>query len=88
MLVPELRVQWLHEYDRAKQTTGASFAADPTGQTAFTTVGMTPVSNLADVTLGVTLVRANNLSLTVRYELQAGSGFVSNTGILRLQQQF
>ena len=66
----------------------ADFAADATGGTAFTTAGATPVSNLADVTLGVTLVRANNLSLAARYELQAGSGFVSNTGILRLQQQF
>jgi outer membrane autotransporter protein len=88
VLVPELRVQWIHEYDHAKQTTGASFAGDPTGQTAFTTVGMTPISDFADLSLGVTLVRANNLSLTVRYELQVGSGFVSNTGILRLQQQF
>ncbi|MGV2293645.1 autotransporter domain-containing protein, partial [Trinickia sp. YCB016] len=72
-LVPELRVQWIHEYDQARQTTGAGFAADATGETAFTTVGATPVSNLADVSLGVTLVRASNLSISARYELQAGS---------------
>ena len=38
--------------------------------------------------LGVTLLRANNLSLSVRYELQAASGFISQTGIVRLQQRF
>ncbi|WP_321785239.1 autotransporter domain-containing protein [Paraburkholderia sp. J94] len=87
-LVPELRVQWIHDYNRTRQTTSASFAADPTGATAFTTLAATPLSNLADVSIGVTLVRASNLSVSARYELQAGSGFISNTGILRLQQRF
>jgi outer membrane autotransporter protein len=87
-IVPDLQVQWIHEYDHTAQATGASFAGDPTGQTAFTTVGATPVSNLADVSLGATLLRANNLSLSVRYELQAGSGFVSQTGIVRVRQVF
>ncbi len=87
-IVPELRAAWVHEYNRTRQSTGASFAGDPTGATGFTTVGMTPVSNLADISLGLTLLRANNLSVTARYELQAGSGFISNTGILRLEQRF
>jgi len=87
-IVPNLQVQWIHEFDHTAQTTGASFAADPTGQTAFTTVGATPVSNLADVSLGVTLLRANNLSLSLRYELQAGGGFVSQTGSVRVRQAF
>lgn len=87
-IVPELRAQWIHDYNRTRQTTSASFAADTTGETAFTTLAATPLSNLADVSIGVTLVRANNLSVSARYELQAGSGFISNTGILRLQQRF
>jgi len=87
-IVPDLQVQWIHEYDHTAQATGASFAGDPTGQTAFTTVGATPVSNLADVSLGATLLRANNLSLSVRYELQARSGFVSQTGTVRVRQLF
>jgi len=36
----------------------------------------------------VTLLRANNLSLSARYELQLAKGFVSQTGSLRLRQQF
>ncbi|WP_322046496.1 autotransporter domain-containing protein [Paraburkholderia sp. J67] len=87
-LVPELRAQWVHDYNRTRQTTSASFAADTTGETAFTTLAASPISNLADISIGVTLVRANNMSLSARYELQAGSGFISNTGILRVQQRF
>jgi len=51
-------------------------------------VGASPISDVADVSLGVTLLRANNLSLTMRYELQAAGGFVSQTGSLRLRQVF
>ncbi|MHA6889224.1 autotransporter outer membrane beta-barrel domain-containing protein [Ralstonia pseudosolanacearum] len=87
-IVLEARAQWIHEYDHARQVTSASFAADSTGQTAFTTVGTTPVSDLADISLGATLLRANNLSLSARYELQAGRGFVSQTGSVRLRQLF
>ncbi|KDB08393.1 outer membrane autotransporter barrel domain protein, partial [Burkholderia sp. lig30] len=87
-ILSDVRVQWIHEYDQAKQVTAAGFAADPTGQTAFTTVGARPVSDLADVSLGVTLLRASNLSVSVRYELQAASGFLSQTGSVRLRQVF
>ena len=87
-IVPQLQAKWIHEYNHTRQVTGASFAADPTGQTAFTTVGAAPVADLADLSLGVTLLRANNLSLSVRYELQAAPGFVSQTGTVRLRQLF
>ncbi len=87
-IVPDLQVQWIHEYDHTAEATGASYASDPTGQTAFTTVGATPVADLADVSLGVTLLKANNLSLSVHFELQAASGFVSQTGTVRVRQVF
>ena len=63
-------------------------AGDATGQTAFTTVGATPVQDLADISLGVTLLRATNLTLSVRYELQAAPGFIAQTGTVRLRQLF
>lgn len=87
-IVPDIQAQWIHEYDRARVTAAASFAADTTGQTAFTTVGPTPVADLADVSLGVTLLRSNNLTVSARYEVQAAPRFVSQTGILRLRQFF
>ncbi|WP_310633452.1 autotransporter domain-containing protein [Paraburkholderia sp.] len=86
-LVPTIWAQWIHEYDQTRLTSAAYFSGAP-NETGFTTTGATPVSNLADISLGVTLVRANNLSLSMRYDLQVGSGFVSNTGILRLEQKF
>ncbi|SDR23095.1 outer membrane autotransporter barrel domain-containing protein [Paraburkholderia fungorum] len=87
-IVPYLQAQWTHEYDHSRLVTGASFAADPTGGSAFTTVGATPIADFADIQLGVTLLRANNLSLTARYEVQAGSHFLSQTGSLKLRQMF
>jgi outer membrane autotransporter protein len=86
-VVPDVQVQWIHEYDHTREATGASFSVNPS-QTGFTTVGATPISDLADISVGVTLLRANNLSVSARYELQAGAGFISQTGIVRLQQQF
>ncbi|WP_307850393.1 autotransporter outer membrane beta-barrel domain-containing protein [Paraburkholderia aspalathi] len=82
------RAQWIHEYNPTGQTMVARFAGDPTGQTAFTTVGISPVADLADFLVGVTLLRASNLSLSARYEVQAGKGFVSQMGSLRLRQLF
>jgi len=87
-IVPSLQVGWTHEYDHTRLATGASYVADPTGETAFTTVGATPVSDLADISLGVSLLRASNLTLSARYEVQAGAHFVSQTGSLRLRQVF
>ncbi|WP_230371670.1 autotransporter outer membrane beta-barrel domain-containing protein [Paludibacterium denitrificans] len=87
-VVPDLQVKWLHEFNNKGQRTGVGFAADPTGQTAFTTVGARPISNLADISLGLTLLRTSNLSISLRYEVQAGPGFVSQTGALRLRQLF
>jgi outer membrane autotransporter protein len=86
-VVPDLQLQWIHEYDHTRQVTGAGFAVDPS-QTAFTSVGAAPVSDVAGVSVGVSLLRASNLSLSLRYELQAGGGFVSQTGSLRLRQLF
>jgi uncharacterized protein with beta-barrel porin domain len=86
-IVPELQAQWIHEYVHTRLVTGAAQAASP-GDTGFTNVGASPVPDFADISLGVTLLRANNLSLSVRYELQAGAGFLSQTGIIRLQQKF
>jgi outer membrane autotransporter protein len=88
VLVPELTLAWRHEYDNTRVSTVAGFAADPTGDTNFSTVGPSPQSNLADLALGVTLLRANNLSLTARYEMEAAHGYLAQVGALKLRQLF
>jgi uncharacterized protein with beta-barrel porin domain len=77
-----------HEYDNTRTSTTASFAADPSGETSFTTLGASPVNDMAVLSAGATLLRANNLSLTLRYEVQMGSGYLSQSGSLRLRQLF
>ncbi|HTH95249.1 MAG TPA: autotransporter domain-containing protein [Rhodocyclaceae bacterium] len=87
-LIPSLQAQWVHEYVNTRQTTTASFLADPSGQTAFSTMAASPVTDMADISVGVALLKANNLSISARYAIQAAHGFVAQTGIIRLQQRF
>lgn len=87
-LVPEIRLAWRHEYDNTRVRTTANFAGDPTGASSFTTLGASPVKDSALFSLGLTLLKANDLSVTVRYEAQVGGGYRSQAGSLRLRQLF
>jgi outer membrane autotransporter protein len=86
-VVPYLQARWVHEYDKSTATTNASFAASPT-DTAFTTMGTVPVRNMADIVVGINILKANDLTLTAQYGIQAGSGFLSQTGALRVRKAF
>ncbi|VVE46460.1 Outer membrane protein B [Pandoraea iniqua] len=86
--IPELQVGWRHQYDNSQGLTFSQFSADPTGETAFSTAGSRPITDTALVTAGLTLVRSERTSLTLRYDLQAASGYVSQAGSLRLRQFF
>jgi outer membrane autotransporter protein len=88
VLVPEFQVTWRHEYDNTRVQTTASFASDPTGATSFTSLGASPLKDSAAISVGMTLLRANNLSLTARYEAELGSRYVAQAGTLRLRQFF
>jgi len=87
-VVPYIQVSWRHEYGNAQQRINARFVADPTGETGFTTMGAGPTANMGVLLAGVTLLRANNLSLTARYTLQAAPHFVSHAGSVRLRLAF
>ncbi|MFC5431665.1 autotransporter domain-containing protein [Paraburkholderia denitrificans] len=88
VLVPDLTVAWRHEYDNTRALTNATFAADPSGQTSFTVLGTSPMTNSAILTAGVTLLNQKNLSLTARYDVQIGQGYLSQAGSVRLRQLF
>jgi outer membrane autotransporter protein len=88
VLIPSMQVAWRHEYDHQKTSIAAQFAADPLGETRFTTQGATPVSDTAVLSAGLTLLRANNLSVTAQYTVQAGKGFLSQAGTVKLKQLF
>lgn len=87
-LVPSLKLAWRHEFDNDRAATNARFVADPSGETSFTSLGASPVKNSALISLGATLLREKNLSLSVRYDLQTGSGFLAQSGSLRLRKLF
>jgi outer membrane autotransporter protein len=87
-LIPSLKLAWRHEFDNNRAATNARFVADPSGETSFTSLGASPVKNSAMISLGATLLREKNLSLSVRYDLQRGSGFLSQSGSLRLRKLF
>jgi outer membrane autotransporter protein len=87
-VVPAAQFGWRHEFhDRAAQSV-SSFALDSTGTTSFTSSGATPVSDTGVLALSATLVRNHNLTVVARYTLEAGSGYVGQTGDVRLRYQF
>ncbi|WP_102662362.1 autotransporter domain-containing protein [Herbaspirillum sp. BH-1] len=87
-LTPYVQMRWRHEFQDSRLNTAASFAADPSGSTSFTTVGATPVRNTGIMVLGATLARSKNLSLVANYTLEAGQGYHSQTADVRLRWQY
>jgi len=88
VLISSVQVAWRHEYDHQKTSIAAQFAADPLGETRFTTQGATPVSDSAVLSAELTLLQANNLSVTAQYTVQAGKGYLSQAGAVKLRQLF
>lgn len=88
LLTPTVQLAWRHEYRDGKVATHASFAGDPSGQTAFSILGAKPVRDAALASAGVTLNTSDTFSISARYDLQAGGGFLSQAGSLRLRQLF
>lgn len=87
-VVPSAQLGWRHEFHKDAQQSVASFAADGSNSTGFTSLGPTPLKDTAVLALGVTLMRSNNLSLSAKYTVEAGSAYVAQTVDLRLRYQF
>ena len=87
-VVPYAQLVWTHQYTQQRMTTTAAFAADTSGQTAFTTQGSSPISDTADLALGAMLLGSDTRSLIARYDLQAGQQYTNQALSLRFQQLF
>ncbi|MGZ5884040.1 MAG: autotransporter domain-containing protein [Burkholderiaceae bacterium] len=87
-LVPSVQVGWRHEYQDTRLQSAASFAADTTGSTSFTTQRATPVANTGVLTLGVTLMQSQKLNISANYSLEAANGYSSKTGGIQLRWRF
>jgi outer membrane autotransporter protein len=88
MLKPSVQLGWNHEFRDTRQTTSASFAADTSGSTAFTTQGATPLRDTAQLSLGVALLQSKNLTVSARYTVEGASGYTAQTGDLTLRWQY
>lgn len=88
MLLPSVQLGWRHEYKDSATQVGASFAADGTGSTVFMTQGATPVSDVAVLDVGVTLLKKSNLSLSAKYTLEAGGGYLAQAGSMQVSWQY
>lgn len=87
-MTPSVQLRWRHELQNSRLNTGASFAADSSGATSFTTVGATPIKNTGVMVLGLTLARSKDMSVTANYTLEAGQGYTSQTGDIRVRWQY
>jgi len=87
-LAPSVQLTWRHEYHDTSLRSIANFAADTSGTTSFTTFGAKPIANTGIVALAATLTRSANMTLTARYTVEAGGGYMSQTADVRLRYQF
>lgn len=87
-IVPEFRVAWRHEFVDSRQRTNASFAADSASLTAFTTRGAKPVVDSAVIGVGVTLLKADELTVSLRSDTEVADRYIAETGLLRVRVNF
>ncbi|MDY7578802.1 autotransporter domain-containing protein [Herbaspirillum sp. RTI4] len=87
-LVPSVQLSWRHEYHNTPLQSVANFSADSLGTTTFTTRGASPIMNTAVLSLGLTLLRSETLTLSAKYAVEAASGYTAQTASLRLRYQF
>lgn len=87
-LTPFAQFIWSHQYNDSRMSTSASFAADSTGVTSFTTQSAAPMKNVAELALGLNLLKKDDLTLSARYDLQAARHYDAQTFSVRLQKRF
>ncbi|WP_231949244.1 autotransporter outer membrane beta-barrel domain-containing protein [Herminiimonas arsenitoxidans] len=88
LLKPTAQLLWRHEYSDTRMQSVANFAADTSGATTFVTAGAKPVANTGVLSLGLILLRNENLTLSTNYTLESGGGYTSQTGSLMARWRF
>lgn len=86
-VVPYAQLVWNHQYNDSRMAISAAYAADAS-DTGFTSLGSSPAKNTANLTLGATLLRSNDTSLTAYYALTKASHYTNQAVSLRFRQAF
>jgi outer membrane autotransporter protein len=84
-VVPEVRATWYHEYASTAPDSTARFVA---GGTSFTTTGAKPASDSFVAGLGLSLVRANRVTISANYDAELRDSYVGHNGMLQLRYNF
>lgn len=87
-LTPVAQLLWSHQFNKSRMSVTSGYVADTSGDTSFITQGATPVQDTADLALGVTLQRRDDLSLSARYDRQDGAHYHAQTLSLKVLKQF
>ncbi len=87
-LTPSAQLTWRHEYRDSGLQTLANFSADTTGVTSFSSTGPKAVEDTGVLSVGLTLVTDNNLTVAAHYTGETGGGFHANTGDLQVRWAF
>ena len=80
----EARAVWSHEFADTQQDIASSFV----GGTSFTTNGVAQARDSANLGLGVSLNSANGQTLSVNYDAEVKSDYVSHTAALKFRYDF
>jgi len=88
LLTPYTQLGWRHEYIDSRLQTTASFAADSSGATGFTSVGATPLRDSAVLALGATLVKTQRLSFSGRLQFDSGASYAAESVELTMRYRF
>lgn len=84
-LTPQVRAAWLHEFNSNAMNTTAAFAA---GGASFTSNGLKPTQEAAQLGLGLTIANTNNLKVEVGYDAEVRTDYLSHTGRLQIRSDF
>jgi uncharacterized protein with beta-barrel porin domain len=80
----EARAVWSHEFADTQQDIASSFV----GGTSFTTNGVAQARDSANLGLGVSLNSANGQTLSVNYDAEVKSDYVSHTAAVKFRYDF
>ena len=87
-IIPSAQLTWRHEFRKKGLRTIANYAADASQETKFNANGPSAITDFAELSLGVAMLRNGQVTMSVEYTLEAGSGFTSSTGNLKVVLEF
>ena len=87
-LTPFAQLMWNHQFNKNRMAVTSSYVADTTGETSFISHGATPVQDTVNLSLGVTLLRSSNLSLSARYDHLDGPHYQEQAVFFKVRKQF